>query len=174
MTTIFGRRNEFAIEIGALVDGSDTLRKVDVWAGNRWLTCDDNAAYLSQFVHSVWRELNKLMERPRKVWGTRPFPHCTYAENHRLLLDIPEEIERDDSRRFEYFFMDWGPTTDNLAMFLFREDGIANITFEFWRENHHNPEEKGVVFVVSMPENELKELLLEAANYLQSINTRHA
>ena len=167
MTIVYGNRDVFSIEIGDYVKDSDELRIVDVWAAKRWLTCDDNVAYLSQFVHSIREELNTLQENPRKMWGSRPFSNCSYIENHCLLLKVPKDVEHDDGKRFKYFFMDWGPTSDNVSMFLFRENGIANITFEFWRELHHEPNEKGVVFVTSMPEYLLEKLLSETANYLQ-------
>jgi hypothetical protein len=62
--------------------------------------------------------------------------------------------------------MDWGPTTDNVRMHLFREGDTAFLPFSFWRESHHKPAELGRVFVAELPWRELASVLHEAAWHL--------
>lgn len=51
----------------------------------------------------------------------------------------------------------WGPTTDNVVAYLFREEDGLVITLEFWREEHllSHPEDAGAVFVAEIPSHEL-------------------
>jgi len=168
MTMTFGSRDTFAIEVGDYIDGSDNLRTVDIWAGNHYLTCDDNDVYVPQFVGSILYDLELLRAVPGQRYTQRPFPKKTFAENLKFLLNLPEDIEQDDGSRFDYLFMQWGPTVDNISALLFREIGIANLVFQFWRDTHSVADEKGEIFTVSIPEQELVNTLSEAAKYLDS------
>ena len=150
MSVLFGDKGRFAAEVGEFWDGSDQGRRVDLWAAGRWLTCDDNTAFVPQFVMSVRSTLDWLR------WGcdlSVPFPGLSPAEAHRRLLDL------DDGSRQRFWFPLWGPTTDNVTGHVFRVGDRLVITFEFWREEHHIPEELGRVFVAELPEAEFLDVL---------------
>ena len=53
MSSLFGDKQRFAVEVGEFRGDSDRLRRVDLWAAGRWLTCDDNTAFVPQFCMSV-------------------------------------------------------------------------------------------------------------------------
>src|SRR5262245_43277645 len=40
----FGDQRRFAIEVGEFYFPEKRARRVDIWAADRWLTCDDNNA----------------------------------------------------------------------------------------------------------------------------------
>ena len=46
----------------------------------------------------------------------------------------------------------WGPTTDNLTAFVFREGDRLELTWQFWREEHlrEHPEHVGTVFTLEI------------------------
>jgi hypothetical protein len=74
-------------------------------------------------------------------------------ETHRQLLEL------DDGSRQRFWFPDWGPTTDNIGGHVFRVGEQLVITFEFWRDEHPVPEERGAVFVAELPAAELLDVL---------------
>ncbi|MGC5004676.1 hypothetical protein ACLQ2L_19640, partial [Streptomyces sp. DT203] len=49
MNVILGDKRRFAAEVGE----QGQLRRVDLWAAGKWLTCDDNMAYVPQFRRDV-------------------------------------------------------------------------------------------------------------------------
>ena len=65
----------------------------------------------------------------------------------------------DDGAREQFWLLHWGPTTDNLLSHVFRVGDRLVITFEFWREAHRFPDERGVVFVAELPEVEFVAVL---------------
>ena len=164
----FGDRASFAIEVGELLaeeNGSvpqdPSIRLVDVWAGGRWLTCDDNHVYVPHFAGMLSNEVSSL---PKNLQGerlARPWPELSVADNFRRLRN---EADSGDNRQYlAYRFMDWGPSADNVSALLFCEGGMAFIPLSFWRERHHDPAELGQVFVVELPALELVAVLHEAA-----------
>ena len=137
------------------------LRQVDVWAAGRWLTCDDNAAYLPSFTASVERSLGRLLTGPEGLNLSRPYTELSVADN---LCRMLAAADAGDNRDYlSYRFLGWGPTTDNVSAVLFREGGTVFIPFSFWRESHHEPSELGRVFVAELPERELLSVLHRAA-----------
>lgn len=160
MLQLFGHRARFAIEIGEFHGESDNCRRVDVWAADRWLTCDDNTAYVPQFIGSVEGSVRYLIsDHPFRRFG-RPYPELSPADNHRRLCAV---AATDNTESRNYAFMDWGPTADNVCMHLFQEGDTAFLPFSFWREAHHDPTELGQVFVAELPWRELAEVLHDAA-----------
>lgn len=117
------------------------MRRVDLWAAGQWLTCDDNTVYVPQFRHHVGLTLDRLP--PAAV----PFPGLSAAAAHRRLLAEDNELLS------EFWFLDgWGPTTDNVISFAFRNgDGLV-LTAQFWREDHlrEHPEHAGMVFTAEI------------------------
>ena len=150
MAILIGDRRRFAAEVGDPGGRSDPLRRVDLWAAGRWLTCDDNVAFVPQFCMSVRGTLDWLRSA-RDL--SPPFAGLSLAETHRRLLRI------DDGSREQFWFPLWGPTTDNVSGHLFREGDSLSITLEFWRDTHRPPEERGEVFVAELPEAEFVAVL---------------
>ncbi|MGW4725655.1 hypothetical protein [Streptomyces sp. NPDC004291] len=148
MNVVLGDRSRFAVEIG----GPGTLRRVDLWAAGKWLTCDDNMAYVPSFRHAVVDAAARLRsgEGP-----SLPFAGLSAEAAHRRLRD------GDDQLHDGYRFMLWGPTTDNVVAHLFRAGDHLVITLDFWREDHllDHPEDADTVFVVEIPAEEFTGIL---------------
>ena len=157
--TRFGDPNRFAVEVGEFWRGDPQFRRVDLWAADRWLTCDDNIAFVPQFCGSVRGTLSWL-----RSWCDLSLPYAglSAAETHSRLLSV------DDGSREQFWFPLWGPTTDNQTGHIFRVGDRLVLTFEFWRESHPVPEERGAVFVVELPEAEFVGILKEMLALLES------
>lgn len=153
----YGERSRFAFDIGPPDKEEPTTgtRRVDVFAADRWLTCDDNTVYVPQFVSSLEASIGWLLADPAIYNRARPYPELSVEENFRRLLADTAAGEND--KYLSYRMMNWGPTSDNLDNYLFREGDTAHFAFSFWRERHHDSSELGRVFVTELP---LRELLL--------------
>ncbi|MEU9421006.1 hypothetical protein [Streptomyces sp. NPDC048272] len=157
MNVVLGDKLRFAAEVGE----AGPLCQVDLWAAGRWLTCDDNVAYVPQFRRDVLDTAAWL--RSGKGFPL-PFAGVSAEATHRQLMhragddDEPEADYRLRSR-FRVFL--WGPTTDNVTAYLFREEDRLMITLGFWREEHliNHPEDAGAVFVVKIPAEEFIRIL---------------
>ncbi|MEU5166324.1 hypothetical protein [Streptomyces mutomycini] len=149
MHVVLGDKRRFAAEVGE----AGALCRVDLWAAGRWLTCDDNMAYVPQFRRDV---LNTAAWLRSGRGSPIPFAGVSAEAAHRQLMlragddDEPEAGHRPRSR-FRVFL--WGPTTDNVTAYLFREEDRLVITLGFWREEHliNHPEDAGAVFVLEIP-----------------------
>jgi hypothetical protein len=157
----FGDRSRLCIEVGPAdrEQPADSMRVVDVWAADRWLTCDDNSVYVPHFAGCVQRAVARLLSDSWHRRG-RPHPAVSVADCYRRLR---AEAEVDNTEYLAYRFMDWGPTADNVSMLLFEEGGTAYLPFSFWRPDHHDPSEVGRVFVAELPAWELAGVLNDAA-----------
>jgi hypothetical protein len=155
----YGRLTRFAITVGEVVSEDGGSRRVDVWAADRWLTCDDDQVYVLYFAGRLQQAARDLMTDPGCRRG-RPYPDLSVEDNYRRLL---ADAETDNTEYRSYRFMDWGPTADNVGMLLFREGGAAYLPFSFLRPDHHAPSERGKVFVAELPEWELALVLHDAA-----------
>lgn len=153
----YGQLIRFAITVGEILCDDGHSRMVDVWAADRWLTCEDNNVYVPHFAGCLSASLRSLLSDPQSRRG-RPFPESSIAENYRRLI-----AETDNTEYLRYRFMPWGPTADNVGMLLFREEGMAYLPFSFLRPDHPVPSERGQVFVVELPEWELAAVLHDAA-----------
>ena len=153
----FGHQTRFAITVGEILSENGGSQRVDVWAADRWLTCDDNNVYVPHFAGCLQHAVGGLLADPAYCRG-RPFPGLSVAENYRRL-----PAGRSSTRSTgPYRFMDWGPRADNVGMLLFREGGTAYLPFAFWRPDHHQPAELGQVFVAELPVWELARVLHDA------------
>lgn len=161
---LFGDRSRFAAELDGAPDRPEgtgppgDLRRVGLWAAGHWLTCDDDTVYVPQFRHSLGRTLAWLRSGPDL---RPPFPGLSPAENFQRVLaadtpaDAPSAADAADAPTDWPPAMPWGPTTDNLRTMLFRVGpGHLALAFQFWREDHHDPAERGVVVVAELPEAE--------------------
>lgn len=160
MAGLLGDKNRFAVELGAW-DGQ-ALRRVDLWTAGQWLTCDDNMAYVDQFRHYVARTAAGV--RSGHV-PARPFAGLSPAATHRRLLAEIMDGEQEHEQFGFFGRWGWGPTTDNVTSFLWRDEDNLVITVEFWREAHllKHPEHAGTVFVAELPAAELAVILEEVA-----------
>jgi uncharacterized protein (TIGR02996 family) len=163
----FGDRRRFAVEIDEIYEPASGNRRVDIWAGGHWLTCDCHWVSLDTFRGNVELSLRRLRRRQALPL---PFPGASPEETHRRLRDAAQEApstfpDEGDELRWQwqlsqqYRELDWGPTTDNLRAFLFRREGHLLLTFEFRWEKHRNRDERGVIFVAELPEAELTAVL---------------
>lgn len=150
MAILIGDTCRFAAEIGDALTDSTQLRRLDLWAADQWWTCDDNSAYLPQFRSDVQSTIDWLRSGCDL---SLPFPGLPPAETHRRLLALGY------GSRERFWFPRWGPTTDNVLAHLFRDGDRIFIPFEFWRDEHHLPEQLGTVFVAELNETELLSVL---------------
>jgi hypothetical protein len=80
---------------------------------------------------------------------------------HRRLVAGTGGEEEDDALRRRFRFFDWGPTTDNVEAFAFRDRDNMVITWQFWREEHlhEHPGHAETVFALEIQAVELAGLL---------------
>ena len=159
MTHRFGHRATFAVEVGGLpsyvVEAGETqvsdLRVVDVWAGGKWLTCHDNAAYAPTLVHHM-RSTAELVRR-REV-PQRPFPWRSPAEVFRLL-------NANDSEFRERFWLlrHWDEILDNVETYTWLDDLLV-VACQIWRPCRTE------VFVARVPPDEFAATIDDAADLL--------
>ncbi|MFJ9647650.1 hypothetical protein [Streptomyces sp. NPDC101206] len=156
MNVVLGKKFRFAAEVGE----SGPLCRVDLWAAGKWLTCDDNMAYVPQFRRDVLDAAARL----RSGDGfPLPFAGLSAEATHRRLMQDAGDDESDGDHLLHGRFraLLWGPTTDNVTACLFREGDRLVLTFEFWREEHllSHPEDAGAVFVAELPAEEFVGIL---------------
>lgn len=156
MHAVFGSRDTFVIEIGESVVENGSLRPVDIWLAGRSLCVDDNIAYVPSFGSLIRSELGRL--RGRTDSGL-PFGALTPTDAHR-------RCRADNSGEYaQYWFMHWGPTTDNLTTYLFRIDEEAVVTTQFWRP-HMSLGDRRRVLHTRLPLATLGRTLTEAVDHL--------
>ncbi|MEV6220260.1 hypothetical protein ACGFQG_06350 [Nocardia fluminea] len=154
MAVLLGEKNRFAVEVG---DRAAGLRRVDMWAADQWLTCDDNMVHVEQFRRVVRK--SAVSVRTGHV-PQLPFAGLSPVATHRRFGTATVD-DRMCELREQYWFLHWGPTTDNLQSFVFRDGAHLVITLQFWREAHllNHPEHVGRVFEVKSEPTELAEIL---------------
>jgi hypothetical protein len=164
VAVFLGDKGRLAVEVGDW-DGP-ALRRVDLWAVGQWLTCDDNMAFIRQFRKAVAETADWL----RTGHGAAlPFAGLTAADAHRRLVAGTGREGKDDALRRRFRFLDrWGPTTDNVTAFLFRDGEPLEITWQFWREQHllTHPGHAGAVFTLEIRAAELTQLLDDLVSVL--------
>ncbi|MET9617170.1 hypothetical protein [Kitasatospora indigofera] len=157
MNVVLGDKSRFAAQVGE----PGPLCRVDLWAAGKWLTCDDNMAYVPQFRRDVLGAAAWL----RSGEGSPlPFAGLSAEATHRRLtrgMRNDDATEADYGLHSRFRVLLWGPTTDNVTAYLFREKDRLVITLEFWREEHllNHPEDAGAVFVVEIPAQEFAGIL---------------
>ncbi|MEV6005685.1 hypothetical protein AB0M29_02655 [Streptomyces sp. NPDC051976] len=150
MSVVLGDKQRFAAEVGEREGG---LCRVDLWAGGKWLTCDDNMAFVGQFRRDVLDTVDRLRSG---YGGPAPFDGLSPEDAHRRLrlrAEGEDETGAEFDLRGRVRILDWGPTTDNVSAHLFHYGDRLVITLQFWRSellvNH--PHHAGEVFVVEIP-----------------------
>src|SRR5688572_11361586 len=101
MTQSFGDRGTFAVGVGRIV--SPALRVVDLWAGGKLLTTQDNVAFVPHPRLAMRADAERV--------ARREVSPCPFAGSP------PEEIYRrlhaDDTEwREGYWFLQWGEIVD--------------------------------------------------------------
>jgi hypothetical protein len=158
MTRRFGDRARFSVEIGEITPPS--LRTVDLWAGGKWLTADDNTAFLPTFIGFL--RTTAAQVRRRDV-SPCPFPQRSPEEIFRLLYADDETDFRE-----QFWLLHWGETVDNLTSYVYLDGGDLVIVFSYGRASHPFPEDLGKVFVARIPPDEFVAVLEEAADLLDA------
>jgi hypothetical protein len=158
---VIGEGANFAIVPGPYVPDDPLIREVSIFLSGRWLTCDDDHAFVPQFAYSLERTIIWLLSTDRI---DPPHPGGSPEQLHRMLLACQ------DGSSERHRFMDWGPTTDNFHAFIFRNGDRIRITCSFWRPSHHRPEELGQVFHSELSERELLLILVRAASDLRAVS----
>ncbi|WP_326707343.1 hypothetical protein [Streptomyces cyaneofuscatus] len=157
MSVVLGDKCRFAAEAGE----PGPLCRVDLWAAGKWLTCDDGMAYVPQFRRDV---LDTAAWLRSSESSPLPFAGLSAEATHRRLMQRAgddDEPEADYQLRDRFRVLLWGPTTDNVTAYLFREEDRLVITLSFWREEYllSHPEDAGAVFVVEIPAKEFVGIL---------------
>jgi hypothetical protein len=156
MTRLFGDRATFAVKVGEIK--SPGLRIVDLWAAGKYLTTDDNVAYVPFFRRCLRSSGAQVRRRDIKPC---PFPERSPEEIFRLL-------EADETEfREQFWFMGWGETVDNVSCYAYLDDDLV-IVFAFWRATHPFPEDLGKVFVARIPPDEFAATLEESADLIDA------
>ena len=152
MTLLLGSKQRFALELGEERGGS---RRVDAWAADQWLTCDDNMAYIPQLRRILGDDLAKVASVRDSPF---PFPELLPVAAHRRLL------ADENGLRERWWYLMWGETTDNVLAHLLPYSDRLVLTVEFWRGEHLHlhPEHAGVVFAAEIAADELLGILQEA------------
>ncbi|MEM7013313.1 MAG: hypothetical protein AAF585_17720 [Verrucomicrobiota bacterium] len=115
-----GSKSRFAFEVGEFWPPNDSnrrLRRVDLWAAEQWLTCEVNTVFIPAFCLSVERTIDWLRGAPDLGL---PDPSSSPEQNHERLRHL------DDGSDERFWFLRWGPTTDNVSGYLFN---LQTITF---------------------------------------------
>ena len=165
MTILLGEKHSFAAEVGGW---DHALRRVDLWAAGQWLTCDDNMVFVSQFRLAVLDTAASL----RSGQGSpSPFPGLSPEATHRRLMlraGKDEETEAEYDLRSRFRVLQWGPTTDNVTIHLFRDGSRLVITHQFRRKESRlgHPEHAGEVFAFGIPAAEFVDILERLAAVL--------
>lgn len=155
-TRRFGDRAGFCVEIGEITPPS--LRTVDLWAGGKWLTTDDNTVYLPSFIHVLRSTAARV--RRRDV-SPCPFPERSPEEIFRLL-----HADDESDFRERFWLMHWGETVDNVTSYVYLDGEDLVIVFGFRPLRHPFPEDLGKVFVARIPADEFAGVLEQAADLL--------
>ncbi|MFE2915827.1 hypothetical protein ACFXI0_11250 [Kitasatospora indigofera] len=165
---VLGDKHRFAVEVG---EGGQALRPVDLWAAGKWLTCDDNMAFVGQFRRAVLETADRL-----RSGGGSPLPFGTLSPEatHRrltLLAGADDGTGGDYAFRSRFRVLAWGPTTDNVTAYLFRVGDRSVLTVQFWRKDHlaEHPEDADAVFVAELPTAEFAGILEDLVGQLDAV-----
>ncbi|WP_067499986.1 hypothetical protein [Actinoplanes sp. TFC3] len=158
MTRRFGDRARFCIEIGEPT--SPSQRTVDLWAGGKWLTTDDNTVFLPTFINFLRSAAAQV--RHHDV-SPCPYPEHSPEENFRLL-----NTDNKTDFRERFWLMHWGETVDNVTTYAYMDGDDLVIVFGYWRASPPLSEDLGKIFVAKIPRDEFAAVLEEAADLLNA------
>ena len=156
---IIGDKNAFAIDVGVNYQGNQ-IRKIDVVINNQYVCVDDNSAFVPQFITSLAFDIEQLKKADFNKFDNY-FEGLTVPEIHEFILNTrtegAEEFDLEDDQIYPlHCFLDWGPTTDNISSFLIPKNKEMYLTHQFWREEHINKIEIGVINITKV---EIEEII---------------
>jgi hypothetical protein len=160
MTLWFGDPAAFALALGERAERAelnDKLRVLDVWVGGDRVTTEDNLAFIPQMRATLEREARGLATR---INLDEPFPNAPLAEQHMMLEAT------DDGSAEKFWFLHWGPTTDNCSAFVYRFGSELAITCRNRFDAVTNQPIDNVL-QGKVSEDELVQLLLRCASSLE-------
>ena len=102
----FGQLTRFAITVGEILSDNGGSRRVDVWAANRWLTCDDDNVNVPFFAGCHQRAVRNLLSHPQNRRG-RPYPELSVEDIYRRLRadgDLAVPAVRADGKIVQFQF----------------------------------------------------------------------
>lgn len=106
MNVVLGDKSRFAAEVGE----PGPLCRVDLWAAGKWLTCDDNMAYVPQFRRDV---LDTAAWLRSGEGSSLPFAGFSAEATHRRLMrhagDDESEADYQLRSRFRFLFAPYDP-----------------------------------------------------------------
>ena len=151
--TLFGERSRVAAEVGRPWQRHQQLRRVDLWAADRHLTCDDNTAFVPQFVLGIEKSIAAIRS------GSLVRPQFSDDDMRRRVLGEDAGSS----------FPGWGPTTDNVRGVLAQTKHADRLefAFRFWRPTHPIVRERGTVFSVEIATEELVAVLTRVIDLLR-------
>lgn len=158
----FGDRARFSMEIGEITPPS--MRTVDLWAAGKWLTTDDNTAFLPTFIPLLRSTAARV--RRRDITPC-PFPERSAEETFELLNADETDL------REQFWLLHWGETVDNVTSYAYLDGDDLVIAFGYWRAEHPFPEDLGKVFVARLPADEFSIILEQAADLLDAGLAHH-
>jgi hypothetical protein len=165
---IFGNKSYLAFEIDEKSESG--LRIINVWLGNKWANCDDNNVYVPSYIASLEVELQRDMRFDRYA---KYLEGLSVAQIHEFIMSTRDE----DSENYDlegdqiypyYSFMNWDETTDNISSFIFLQDNVLHITYEFWRDEHNPKEDRNKVFSFTCSAENIFPVIRDVARYLSA------
>ncbi len=166
----FGSSKKLGFEIQHLEN--QQYVRVDIWLGGQLITCDDNTAYLGTFKVDLRHDLKRISDFSQ---FTHLFDDKTPKEVHQFIYSTRDEHSVnhnifDDSVYPAHQFMGWDAITDNVTAFLVDWDSCLNVTWSFWRADHHEPENINVINAISLSKHEVFNVIEDVLNYLDSFS----
>lgn len=157
---MIGQKEVFAFEIPEMPNPTAQFRECNIFIGGRSVCCDDNIIYTSAFIASLQSELRRLVKTYNFLKHEMLFYGKGVEDAHYLLRSVrshEDALDSDLKKDKEMSvvvsnlgFMGWGPTTDNLLVFLLPVFGRIYLSYEFWRETHQPASEVGRVYAVEV------------------------
>ena len=140
---IVGNTNIYGFEVGDKIN--QILQTVDIIIGNYYVSCDDNAVYLLEFISDIKYTIQHLKDVDLTIYN-KYYENKTIEEIHEFISNNWAEnspsYDIEDGKLYSlHRFMDWGSTTDNITSLLFLYKNELILTFQFWRDDHEPKEE---------------------------------
>lgn len=166
---LFGSPNKLGFEISRLEN--QPLIQVDIWLNGQLITCDDNTAYLGTFKGNLRHDLERITDFSQ---FTHLFGDKTPEEIHQFIESTRDEHSSnydlfDDLIYPSHQFMDWTEITDNVTAFLVDWESYLNITWSFWRADHHQPKEINVINAICLAKSDVFPVMEAVLDHLESI-----
>ena len=133
---LIGDKETIGFEVGINVDGSESLKEIEIWVAGTRITERDNIGCLPHLSAMAFDDANRKRDFER---FSTFFAGRDALEIHQFILwsrigDI--EFKCSDDMFYEHQILDWGSNTDDAICFLVEVGGRYFITLEYvTREN---------------------------------------